>query len=229
MNLRNFELSPKEAVAQQRVLREQVETSPRLERPRIVAGADISYNKFTDICHAGFVLFDYETKQPIARSLVTTRMNFPYVPGLLSYREIPTMLPAWDQIPVKPDVVFLDGHGLLHPRRLGIACHFGLVAEVPTIGNGKSVLIGKFAEPGPERGNYSYMRDGEEIVGAALRTKNKVKPVYVSIGHRVDLKLALALTLRFTGSYRIPEPTRQAHLAVNALRRGEIGQGYTEL
>ena len=229
MNLKNFDLAPKEAVAQQRTLRERVERRPRIERPRLVAGADISYNKATDICHAGFVLLDYDSREVVARSMVTTRMSFPYVPGLLSYREIPTMLPAWEQIPQKPDLVFLDGHGLMHPRRLGIASHFGLVADVPTIGNGKSVLVGKYEEPGPERGNYSYMTDGNEIVGAALRTKDRVKPVYVSIGHRVDLNLALALTLRFSGKYRIPEPTRQAHLAVNALRRGEIGQGYVEL
>lgn len=217
----NFKLTPTEAVAQQRELRKQVRLEPLPRPPRIVAGADISYNRGDDTCHAGFVILDHATGQILAKYHATTEMTFPYVPGLLSYREIPPLLEAWAKIPEKPDLVFMDGHGIMHPRRLGIASHFGLAADVPTIGNGKSILIGKFTEPAPQRGAWSPMVDRGETVGAAVRTKNRVKPVYVSAGHRITLEEAIRYTLAMDGGYRIPEPTRQAHLLVNAVRRGE--------
>ena len=216
----NFNLTPKEAVQQQRELRERVRIEPLRETPRIVAGSDISYNIGSDVCHAGFVLFDFASQEVIGRYSITTKMTFPYVPGLLSYREIPALWEVWQTLPERPDLLFMDGQGILHPRRLGVACHFGILADVPAIGVGKSVLLGKFDPPAPERGSISYMRDGEAIIGAAVRTKNRVKPVYVSPGHRINLEQSIEYVLRFDSGYRIPKPTRQADLFVNAVRRG---------
>ncbi len=130
------------------------------------------------------------------------------------------MLEAWAKLTIEPDVVMFDGHGIAHPRRIGIASHGGLFLDRPTFGCGKSVLVGKYDEPAPERGSWSPMTHYRDAVGAALRTKNKVNPVYVSPGHLIDLQTAIDLTLRTNGGYRIPEPTRRAHNLVNALRRG---------
>jgi len=143
------------------------------------------------------------------------------VPGLLSFRETPSVLEAWAKLKTEPDALMLDGQGFAHPRRFGIACHVGLLIDRPTLGCAKSVLVGKFDEPKPERGAWTPMVDKGETVGAALRTKSKVQPVYVSPGHLIDLGGAVDLTLRCDGGYRQPEPTRRAHLLVNALRRGE--------
>jgi deoxyribonuclease V len=143
------------------------------------------------------------------------------VPGLLSFRESPSVLEAWARLKTEPDAVMFDGQGLAHPRRVGIASHVGLLIERPTLGCAKSVLVGKYEEPGAERGSWTPLVDKGETVGAALRTKDRVQPIFVSPGHLIDLEAAVALTLRCHGGYRQPEPTRRAHLLVNALRRGE--------
>ena len=216
-----WNLTPTEAVALQRELREQVDTSPWGGSPRTIGGADISYNKFSDVIYAAIVVLDYATQEVIHRSMVHDKMTFPYVPGLLSFREIPSLMKAWNALEPKPDLMMMDGHGIAHPRRIGIATHFGLLTGVPTIGCGKTVLLGKFEEPGLEKGSYSPMIDQGETVAYALRTKNKVKPVYTGPGNGLSLEEARDITLHCARGYRIPEPTRQAHLLANALRRGE--------
>lgn len=218
-----------QAVEVQRQLREQIRLEPYDGPIQLIGGADISFNKFSKEIYAGIVLLDYETQQVKLRATVVTQTTFPYIPGLLSFREIPALLQAWELLPVKPEVMVLDGQGIAHMRGLGIASHFGLLTNHPSIGCAKSVLVGNFAAPTPEKGSYAPMEYQGETVAYALRTKDKVNPVYVSPGHRMDLESSRRILLHCARGYRIPEPTRQAHLTVNALRRGEIEAGLEEL
>lgn len=220
-SLHEWNLSPTEAVALQQQLRSQIRIGPLTKTPLTIAGCDISFNKFEETVYAGVVVLNLETLETIEEAGVISTATFPYIPGLLSFREIPSLLEAWAKLKTEPDVVMFDGHGIAHPRRIGIASHGGLFLNRPTFGCGKSVLVGKYDEPAPERGSWSPMIHNEDVVGAALRTKNKVNPVYVSPGHLIDLETAIALTLQCDGGYRIPEPTRRAHNLVNALRTGE--------
>ncbi len=215
------DISPTEAVALQQQLRAQVRIEPPTGPLRTIAGCDISFNKFEETVYAGIVVLNLETLETIEEAGVVSTATFPYVPGLLSFREIPSLLEAWAKLTTEPDVVMFDGQGIAHPRRIGIASHGGLFLNRPTFGCAKSVLVGRYDEPAPERGSWSPMTHYRDVVGAALRTKNKVNPVYVSPGHLIDLETAIALTLRCNGNYRIPEPTRRAHNLVNALRRGQ--------
>ena len=219
--LHDWNLSPPEAVALQHQLRSQIHIEPLTQTPRTIAGCDISFNKFEETVYAGIVVLDLETLETIEEAGVVSTAPFPYIPGLLSFREIPSLLDAWAKLTTEPDVVMFDGHGIAHPRRIGIASHAGLFLNRPTFGCGKSVLVGKYDEPAPERGSWSPMTHYKDIIGAALRTKNKVNPVYVSPGHLIDLETAIGLTLKTDGGYRIPEPTRRAHNLVNALRKSE--------
>lgn len=228
-SLHDWNLSPTEAVALQQQLRSQIRIEPLTKPPRTIAGCDISFNKFEETVYAGIVVLDIETLETIEEAGVVSTAPFPYIPGLLSFREIPSLLEAWSKLTTEPDVVMFDGHGIAHPRRIGIASHGGLFLNRPTFGCGKSVFVGKYDEPAPERGSWSSMTHYKDTIGAALRTKNKVNPVYVSPGHLIDLQTAIDLTLRTDGGrrgigrhgigYRIPEPTRRAHNLVNALRK----------
>lgn len=206
----------------QQQLRHQVRIQPLTEPPQTIAGCDISFNKFEETVYAGIVVLRLDTLETIAEATAITTTSFPYIPGLLSFREIPALLEAWDNLTVLPDVVVFDGHGIAHPRRIGIASHAGLYLDRPTLGCGKSVLVGRYDEPAPERGAWSPMLHRGEVIGAALRTKNRVNPVYVSPGHLIDLDTSIDLMLRCDGGYRIPEPTRRAHNLVNAVRRANL-------
>ena len=225
-SLHEWNLSPTEAVALQQQLRSQIRIGPLIKTPQTIAGCDISFNKFEETVYAGIVVLNLETLETIEEAGVVSTATFPYIPGLLSFREIPSLLEAWAKLKTEPDVVMFDGHGIAHPRRIGIASHGGLFLNRPAFGCGKSVLVGKYDEPAPKRGSWSPMIHYKDVVGAALRTKNKVNPVYVSPGHLIDLETAISLTLQCDGGrrgfgYRIPEPTRRAHNLVNALRKGE--------
>ncbi len=213
--------TPADAVALQQRLRAQIRLEALAEPPQTIAGCDISFNKFEETVYAGIVVLRLDTLETIEEVGVISTATFPYVPGLLSFREIPSLLEAWQKLKTEPDVVMFDGQGIAHPRRIGIASHGGLFLDRPTFGCAKSVLVGKYDEPAPDRGSWSPMLHYRDVVGAALRTKNKVNPVYVSAGHLIDLETAIDLTLRCDGGYRIPEPTRRTHNLVNALRRGE--------
>jgi deoxyribonuclease V len=229
--LHDWNLARSEAVALQKQLRSQVRIEPLERKVELVAGCDISFNKFSDVVYAGIVVLRLPELEIVDRATAITRTSFPYIPGLLSFRETPALLQCWERLNTAPDVVMLDGQGLAHPRRFGIACHFGLLTERPTVGCAKTVLRGKFDEPGKQAGSYSLMTDKDEVVGAAVRTKDNVAPIYVSIGHLIDLpgaiELALSCVKGYAASkskYRIPEPTRQAHILVNELRREEISR-----
>jgi deoxyribonuclease V len=228
--LHDWDLTGKEAVALQNQLRGQVRLQPLERDVRRIAGCDISFNRFSDVVYAGIVVLSLPELEIVASATVVTKARFPYIPGLLSFRETPALLEAWEKLDVAPDVVMLDGQGLAHPRRFGIACHFGLLTGRPTLGCAKTVLVGKYEEPDERAGSCSLMTHKGETVGAALRTKDRVAPVYISPGHLIDLPDAIELALRTVkgylpgdpaskSKYRIPEPTRQAHLLVNDVRR----------
>jgi deoxyribonuclease V len=217
-SLHDWDLSPGEAVKVQQQLRVLVRLEPLTQPVDTIAGADISFNKFSDVVYAGIVVLSLPELRIVETAGVRSVTKFPYVPGLLSFRETPSVLEAWEKLKTKPDVLMLDGQGIAHPRRFGIACHVGVLLDLPTIGCAKSILVGRHGELGMEAGSQAPLVDRGEQVGVALRTKNKVSPVYVSPGHRIDLPSAVDLVLRSTGKYRQPEPTRQAHLLVNQLR-----------
>jgi len=221
--LHDWNLAPREAVELQKQLRERVRIAPLEKKIETVAGADISFNKFEPTVYAGLVVLRLPTLEVVEEVGVVSETHFPYVPGLLSFRETPSVLEAWAKLKSEPDAVMFDGQGIAHPRRVGIASHVGLLLERPTFGCAKSVLVGKYEEPAAARGSWTPLVDPKngETVGAALRTKDKVQPIFVSPGHLIDLEGAIKLTLACDGGYRQPEPTRRAHLLVNALRRGE--------
>ncbi|MBI4809900.1 MAG: deoxyribonuclease V [Ignavibacteriales bacterium] len=219
--LHHWTVTPAEAVEIQQQLRSKIKIEKFARPIKTIAGCDLSFDKHSDVIYAGIVVLQLPHLREIDRSTVITKATFPYIPGLLSFHESPAVLEAWAKLNLQPDAVIIDGHGYAHPRRIGIACHLGLVLDLPTLGCAKSILVGKYKEFQPEAGCYSYLIDKEEIVGAALRTKRNVKPVYVSIGNRITLEGALELIMKCVKGYRIPEPTRQAHLLVNSLRSSE--------
>src|SRR5919197_694372 len=221
--LHEWSLTPREAIELQKQLRARVRVVPLKKKVETIAGADISFNKFDPVVYAGVVVLRLPTLEVVEEAGVVSETKFPYVPGLLSFRETPSVLEAWAKLKTEPDALMLDGQGYAHPRRFGIACHVGLLIDRPTLGCAKAVLRGSYEEPGEARGSRSPLVDPKtgETVGAALRTKARVQPIYVSAGHLIYLEGAVALTLQCDGGYRQPEPTRRAHLLVNALRRGE--------
>ena len=220
-HLHSWTLAPAEAIALQHELRSRITIHPLEGEPRFVAGADLSFDKGSDTVFAGIVVLAFPSLEKVEERGLRTTATFPYVPGLLSFREAPAILQVWEQLEHTPDVLMLDGQGLAHPRRFGIACHLGLCLQIPTIGCAKSLLVGQFEALGEAKGSSAPLIHRQETVGAAVRTKNKVTPIFVSPGNDCDLDSAVSLVLRCDGGYRVPEPTRQAHLFVNRLRRGE--------
>jgi deoxyribonuclease V len=216
--LHRWDLTPGEAVEVQQRMRYMVRMRPLARPVGAIAGADISYNKFSKTVYACIVVLSLPDLRIVETAGVRSVAKFPYVPGLLSFREAPSLLEAWEKLKTKPDVLMFDGQGIAHPRRFGIACHVGVLLDWPTIGCAKSILVGRYGELGLEAGSRSPLVDKGEQVGVALRTKSKVAPVYISPGHLTDLDSAVDLVLRSTTKYRLPEPTRQAHLLVNQLR-----------
>ncbi len=219
-----------EAAALQKALREKVV----LQKPdnfniSTVAGADISFNKFETTVYAGIIVLNFPSLTPLSYALVQTEVTFPYVPGYLAFREIPALLQAWMLLPQKPNILIADGHGIAHPRRMGIATHFGVLENVPTIGCAKKKLFGKYEPPADERGAHTYLYDKSEVIGTVLRTRPKVKPVFVSPGHLLSVEDSLQIIQQCMGKYRIPEPTRKAHELVNNFRKGTLQAGFHQL
>jgi deoxyribonuclease V len=191
---------------------------------RLLGGVDVSNNRFDPEgrVFAAVVALSLPDLRVVETAGATARAAMPYIPGLLGFREIPALLAAWEKLGTKPDLLLVDGHGVAHPRRLGIAAHLGVVLDVPAIGVAKSVLVGAEDPPlAEEAGAETPLVWRGERIGAALRTRRRANPLYVSVGHRVSLETAVAWVRRATGGYRLPEPTRQAHLAANAVRVAE--------
>jgi len=224
-SLHPWELSPTEAIALQRRLADQVDTRTPLTCCQRIAGADISYDRFSNVFYAGVVVLNMEDLTVIETQGVMRETAFPYIPGLLSFRETPPLLEAFANLKCEPDLVMIDGHGYSHPRRCGYASHVGLWLDRPCIGCAKTRLIGTYEEPGRKAGCVSPLQDHDEVIGQVVRTKTGIKPVFVSVGHKIDLHGAVDLVLATCRGYRIPEPTRQAHLHVNTLRREAACRG----
>ncbi|MCO5974446.1 deoxyribonuclease V [Actinoallomurus soli] len=175
---------------------------------RTVAGLDVAYAE--DRLAAAVVVLDLDRLEVVEETVVLDRPTFPYVPGLFAFRELPALITGLRRLSVTPDLLICDGHGLAHPKRFGLACHLGVLTGLPAIGVGKTRLVGAYDEPGTDRGSWSAVTEDGEVVGRALRTQTGVRPVFVSVGHRVDLDTACAVTLRLTPRYRLPESTRRA-------------------
>jgi deoxyribonuclease V len=176
-----------------------------------VAGVDVGFEDGGKTTRAAVAVLSFPGLDPVTSATSRSPTRFPYIPGYLSFRELPAVLEALAQLAMMPDLILCDGQGLAHPRRFGIACHLGVLTGIPCIGVAKSRLIGTHEDLLPEKGEWVPLRDGEETIGAVLRTRTRVSPVYVSIGHRVDLDTAIDYTLRCTTRYRLPETTRHAH------------------
>lgn len=229
MNINYNDLTLSEAKAIQENLRESVQLQPLNKPIHTIAGADISLNLYSETIYAGIVILRYSDLQPLAYSLVKSTNTFPYVPGFLAFREVPALVQALAQIPIPPDVIMVDGHGIAHPRRMGIAAHFGTLTNTVTLGCAKKILFGKWPEPEAIKGSYTLIKDKEEIVGYAMRSKNNVKPVFISPGNQMCLQDSLNITVHCLRNHRLPEPTRKAHEFVNRFRTGELEEGYHEL
>jgi len=217
--LHSWDVTPTQAVALQRELAGRVETCLLLPPCLLVAGADVSYNRFSPTCYAAVVVLRTTDWTVVETQGAVRDTPFPYIPGLFAFREAPVLLEAFAKLKNIPDAVILDGQGRAHPRRLGLASHTGLWLDLPCVGCAKSLLTGTYKEPGTRAGSRTRLVDRGEVVGSVVRTRDNVKPVFVSVGHKIDLPSAVRLVLRSCRGYRLPEPTRQAHLCVNALRR----------
>jgi deoxyribonuclease V len=218
--LHAWEVSATEARRIQQRLRRRIKIGRYVRDLRYIAGADVSAAHRAPTVYAGVVVLDYKTLEVVERQGVVSSTNFPYIPGLLSFREAPALLQAFARLAITPDVIVFDGQGVAHPRGLGIASHMGLLLDTPSIGCAKSRLIGTYQEPPSERGAYAPLYGARgRCLGAVLRTKTRTRPVFVSIGHHMDLTQAIAVLLHCDRGYRIPEPTRLADQYVGAMRR----------
>ena len=211
------------AVAEQIRLLELLREEPLRNSPRFVGGADVSNSMFSKTGFGGIVVLDLENGMAVAdKAAVKELIDFPYIPGLLGFREVPILAKAYEKLKIKPDVIMVDAQGIAHPRGFGAAAHLGVVLNTPTIGCAKSRLCGQYDEPEIEKGgSFPLLLDGKEI-GRVLRTKKNVKPLFVSRGHLVTLEDSVAVVMRTLTRYRIPEPIRQAHQLVNEFMRRSL-------
>lgn len=220
----NWNVTVPEAVALQRELRDRLVLRPPPGfAPRLVGGADVSLDRDDPRGWAGIAVIDRSTMDTVDEATATAEISFPYVPGLLSFRELPILERVWERLRVRPDALVFDGQGYAHPRRFGLACHGGVLFDVPTVGCAKTLLVGRHGALGEERGARAELVDRGEVVGMALRLRAGVKPVYVSPGHRMDVPTAVEVVLAVSAGFREPETTRRAHRLVNRVRVAERG------
>ena len=206
-----WEISPAEAIAIQQQLRGEVEREDRLGPVVHVAGVDVGFEEGGTITRAAVAVLGFPSLELVDHAIFRAPTCFPYVPGLLSFREVPAVIGALEKLTVIPDLLLCDGQGIAHPRRFGIASHLGLLCDIPSIGVAKTRLIGEYAEPPDQRGASVPLLDHGETIGAVLRTRVGVKPLYISIGHRIGLATALDYVMACVTRYRLPETTRWAH------------------
>lgn len=213
----NWNLTTSEAKAIQEELQKEVITEDKFKQPiKYVAGVDMGFEADGTISRAAVAVLSFPDLQLQEQSIVRRATTFPYIPGFLSFREIPAVLDALEKINTIPDIILCDGQGFAHPRRFGIACHLGVILDMPTIGVAKSWLIGKYEEVPQSKGSWQPLIHNNETIGAVLRTRDNVKPLYVSSGHRISLKAAIDYVLRCTPKYRLPETTRIADRLASA-------------
>ena len=217
----DWDVTPTEAIAIQKGLAPLVERENRFGEIKLIAGVDAGFPKET--ARAAVAVLSYPELKVVETAVAEVPVTFPYVPGLLSFREAPAVLAAFEQLTAKPDLIIVDGQGLAHRRRFGIACHLGLLLDLPTIGSAKSLLVGRHADLPEEAGATVDLVDKGEVIGAVVRTRASVKPLYVSIGHRIDLPTAVDFVLKTARKYRLPEPQRAAHNAASGYARVKAG------
>jgi len=216
-----WDLSPGAARALQLQLRDRVVVDDRLGRVQRVAGIDVGFENHGRVTRAAVAVLAYPSLELLEQALALRPTTFPYVPGLLSFRELPAVLDALGKLRVAPDLLLCDGQGLAHPRRFGLACHLGVLAEIPSIGVAKSRLVGEHEALASDKGSWTRLRAGQETLGAVLRTRAGVAPLYVSIGHRISLRTAIDYVLGCTTRYRLPETTRRAHRLASRPQTGK--------
>ena len=216
-SLHPWEVNQRKAINIQLQLKKKVSLGKNFSKIEKIAGADVSY--YRDKAIAGIVVLEFPYLKIIERKFFIYTVKFPYIPGLLAFREGPALLGAFERIRIEPDVIIFDGQGIAHPRRMGIATHIGLFLDKPTIGCAKSRLSGNYSSLGKERGSYSLLKDKQEVIGAVVRTKGEVKPIFVSPGNKIDLDTSIKIVLKCTGKYRLPEPIREAHIFVNRISK----------
>jgi deoxyribonuclease V len=223
-----WDVTPKEAAALQLELRDKLLRRRAFTRIRTVAGADMAVNttgsrgKGRGLGYAGVIVYSFPELQEIERASAVVPITFPYVPGLLTFREGPPLLAAFAKLRTEPELLLFDAHGYAHPRRFGLASHLSVVLDKPGIGVAKSRLLGTHKQPGIQKGSWTPLKDSRETIGAVLRTRTNVQPVFISIGHRVDLKDAVELALACCDGFRIPKPTREADFFVGELKRSHL-------
>jgi deoxyribonuclease V len=214
-NLHSWQISVAEAKQIQLELARKVSCHSETIKPRFIAGVDISAPDSEGIARSAAVILNYPELQLAEVKTAEDKLDIPYIPGLLSFREAPLILAACQKLSINPDLVIVDGQGIAHPRRFGIASHLGLLLDIPSIGCAKSRLCGTHLPVTPEAGGYTELRDNDETIGVALRSKANANPIYISIGHRIDLPTAIHWVMRCCRGYRLPEPSRLAHLAAS--------------
>ncbi len=216
LNLHSWEVNPQEAIKIQKDLKSNISLKKSFSKIEKIAGADVSYYKNKMI--TGIVILKFPQLEIIEKKSSVSSVNFPYIPGLLTFREGPSILAAFKKIKNEPDIILFDGQGIAHPRRMGIATHLGLFLDKPTIGCAKSRLSGKYTSVGEKKGDYALLKEDEEILGAILRTRKRVKPIFISPGHKIDLPNSIEIVLKCIIKYRLPLPVREAHIFVNQIR-----------
>ncbi len=219
MKIHNWNLSPKAAVQWQREWAPKVETRARIKKVNFLAGVDVAFTRDMQHAIAAVLVFSFPKLEEVERVYATAPLRFPYIPGLLSFREGPVICKAFKKLKRQPQLLMFDGQGIAHPRRLGIASHLGLILDLPSIGCAKSRLCGSSANPGFKRGDWVLLQHAGETIGAVLRTRDGVRPIYVSVGHRLNLPMALHWALACHDGTRIPKPTREADRWVSQLKR----------
>ena len=217
-NLHSWDVSPSEAIQIQKGLTQKILPEKSFDKLSKIAGVDISFSREKNEATSGAIIFSFPSLSIIEKRVITTKVKFPYIPGLLAFREGPAVLSAFDILETEPDLIIFDAQGIAHPRGIGLASHMGLILDKPAIGCAKSCLCGEYEEPPDKQGSFTHIKKGNKILGAVLRTKEKTKPVFVSIGHRIDLETSIEVVLQCCRGYRLPEPTRHAHLLVSSKR-----------
>ena len=212
-----WNLSPREAIQLQKQLANQVITKDELNQINFVAGVDVGFENNNQITRAAVAVLSYPELQLIEHRIARRPTEFPYIPGLLSFREIPAVLDALNQLTQLPDLLLCDGQGFAHPRRFGIACHLGVITGLPSIGVGKTRLTGKHGTVPKEKGKWATLMDGDETIGAVLRTRQGVKPIYISSGHKISLNTSIHYVMGCITRYKLPETTRWAHRLASGL------------
>ena len=225
----NWPVTLDEARLVQERLKNKVVTADRLDRVEYVAGTDVSYLPGTSRARAAWVVLQLPGLQLVDQATAEVQVHFPYVPGFLSFREIPPLMQAFSRLQLRPDLIVCDGQGIAHPRRFGLACHLGVLLDIPALGAAKSRLVGNYRMPQLERGSWSPLVWKDETIGAVLCTKKGIKPIFVSSGHRISQQRGIEMVLHLTGRYKLPETTRAAHALSKIYERRPTCAGNNSL